>query len=230
MNKKELLFEEIKNLKREIENINSEIIFQKEEIKKSTDLLEKRKKEREAFIRELYSTSNIDNMVSSTLLLLDEKLNSHYKSKFTPNIPDFEKEIKLEIFTKDFYTIISRFNYKHKSNKLRFGRFLNFIVYGLLAFAVIFIASNYLSERDYSGEKHLTWLGVFAVVLGWILFIASFIQLFLLSSILGHNYKKKIIAIKTEDLSQKIEYLNSLHKLPKEVKKVVTQNFYKNGK
>ena len=153
-----------------------------------------------------------------------------YKSKFIPVKADLEKQIKLEIFIRDFYTIISSFNYKHKSNKLRFVRFLNFIIYGLLAFAVVFIGKNYLYERDYFGEKHLTWFGWFAFAVVFILFFASFIQLILISSILGRTYRKKIIAIKTEELSQKIDYLNSLHKIPEEIKTIVTHNYYQNGK
>lgn len=221
LNNKEQLFKQIDSLIRVTETIHEETLVHEAELEiLHVELAE--------LINKDFSIDTIDETILSVISDIKTIFKKHYNSDLLADT--IYGKIKNGIFNMNLDSIISKSVFKHKSWKLKFKTILSISLIVCFSALLFYCAHEYFMAYDNSyhinydvPEKEYLTFGI------WLNGIGICIHIFTLGLLLSINEFKGeelIILInknKTAVIIKKLDYLNSLHKLPKEVIQIINK-------
>ncbi len=221
LNKKNKLLTEINSLIKECDSIEKVRLTQEVELKELQIQLNLKNIKLSDLVNSEYSNDNIRKKIKLVIEDLKSLFNDHYYSDIKNE--KLHAEIKSKIFTNSLEDIIYKLEFKHNSLKLFFYCILKSLF--PLAFAVFFAFLAFVHIGGLDGNL-LT--KEFAKLMIWFFFfiLSASITKVILTPISIYSGKKFIALInnhKSDELAKKLNYLNSIHKLPKEVIHLIKQ-------
>ena len=210
------LNEKIKRLNFEKNKINSELSVIRSNVEERHQLLA-------SFVNSTYSRKNIKKSIEVFFDLMNLKYIEIYSHKFIDNSENFKKMLASEIMNKSISDILTKYEFKHNSFKLKFKRCLSISV--LLGISIFLFILSYEKFRPVTGYMYASEEYNF---IGWLLNIsAGFLAFACYGLFITMNsvpIKEVILIIgnnNDENLKEVVNFLDSIHKLPADIKKYI---------
>ncbi len=218
---------EIEQIHINIEKLNEENKNKQNEIDNLKNILVEKKQYIEELIHKTYSKTEI----SKNIAQLYENLNSQYYNQYNSNLVDDEakliSDIHKNITESSVESILIELNFKHNNIKIKFKGW--FYTLTITSLAVFLFSISYEYFRPYDPWlEYKTGNGKSYNFIGWI--INAFGGFFVISGLgklltLSNVAKNEVIEIinsnKDPKFKELLNYLNSIHKLPAEIKNLI---------
>ena len=218
---------EIQLLYQNIETLDEQKIKKIDEIANLKSVLDEKKLALSDLINNIYSSNSINNNIAEFYTLL----NTQYYNKYNSNLVDDEAKFRGEFYKiikeSSVESIISKLHFKHNSGKLKAkGWFYILILTGI---AVLLFILAYENFRPYDAwQKYKTgngrsynYIGWFINAVGGFLALAGLGKLLTLSLVPNEDVKRMINSNNDPNFKELLNYLNSIHRLPEEIKKLI---------
>jgi hypothetical protein len=218
--KQDKIEKEIEILSEKIDSLDEKTLNLKKEISLARKVILEKRDELFEVINFDFSNKKIDSSTSKFLKILNELyLNKYYCQLIKPEIQKkFEKALIDDIKTRSIEEIISQCTFQHNSWKIKFKSWMCIMPFlGLTVFEIYFTISRWgtWEGMDLGGASF--WLVVIAGIL-----ILGVIGAISLISNLPSSFVLQLIENEKEgELQTLLNYLNSIHKLPKEIKLLI---------
>jgi uncharacterized membrane protein len=228
LNKKNEILSEIESSIKNIDGKKSDLEKLENDIATLKKQIEELKKDKSNLVNEEYASQKIDKEIKFFIKEIKLIFKEKYKSDLICD--DLYKTIKLKINNNSIDQIlIEQKSFKHNSSRLNLKKVLQSFLFLITAASFLLIA--YLNKEYYGGVykpgmviKFYTNFGVILNILGVILIILGLGNMIFINMMLSVELKNLINKKKSEELNNTIDFLNSIHQLPKEIKEMVKKN------
>ena len=221
--KQDKIEKEIEILSEKIDSLDEKTLNLKKEISLARKVILGKRDELFEVINFDFSNKKIDSSISKFFKILNELyLNKYYCQLIKPEIQKkFEKALIDDIKTRSIEEIISQCTFQHNSWKMKFKSWMFIMPFlGLTVFEIYFTISRWDSWMWQLQGTILSasfWLAGIAGIL-----IVSVGAMILVIPNLPSKYVLQLIENEKEgELQTLLNYLNSIHKLPKEIKTLI---------
>ena len=216
LNKKKQLLSEIDVLIEETAKVSEEINNQEDELKELQNQLNNKNIELKDLVNLEYSVNTIEKTIASIIDDIKSLFNEHFNSDLiNPNVYQI---IKLKIYKNTIEDALLALVFKHNSSKIKIKEKFKSIL------SVAFSSYLFYGAREI-GMKYGEYSG-FGIFINCVAVVFIFLAIGILSNSSNYSGKDLIVLInnnKSNELSKKINYLNSIHKLPKEVLQLINK-------
>jgi hypothetical protein len=220
--KQAILENEIDNLHQDIESLDEQLVNLKTELNEKKD----------AFYKTINNTYS-NNIITKSIDDFYSLLNGYYSNKFNNPLAENEGNFKKEFYQKIQYTsvegIIKSMKFKHNKLIIKasvwFSAFFVAGLGGLLfylsrEYCLVHVRSVSLYVND---NWEYTTFGLCLNLIGGLLWLVALLVLSAVSVIDSNEVLSIIKNEKNQNFEELINYLNSIHKLPNEVKNLIIQ-------
>jgi hypothetical protein len=218
---KNQLENEIDTLHQSIESLNAKRSIQNEEISILRADLNQIQIALSNEINDVYSRNKIHNSIADFY----SYLNGVYYAKYKVNLVDEELNFKKEFYKKiketTIESIFSTMTFKHNNAILKAKGIFLFTSIAVLAGIFIHFANEYGTTRGFFDGIEYNFLGYILIIFSGICILAAMGVLITLSSIKSEVVIGVIQNGGGENFQELINYLNSIHKLPTEIKNLI---------
>jgi hypothetical protein len=218
---KNQLENEIYTLHQSIESLKAKRSIENEELSILRDELNQIKITLKNEINDIYSS----NIIHKSIADFYSYLNGVYFASYKVNLVDDERNFKKLFYKKIKETTIeSIFNtmtFKHNNAILKAKGIFSFTSIAALAGIFIHFANEYGTYRGFFDGIEYNFLGYILIILSGICILAAMGVLITLSSLKSQVVIGVIQNGDNENFQELVNYLNSIHKLPTEIKNLI---------
>jgi hypothetical protein len=218
--KQPLLNNKIDNLHQDIESLNEQLVILKAELNEKND----------AYYNNIFNTYE-KNIIYKSIEDFYTMLNDFFRMKFNYELTENSEMFKEDFYRKLIYSpvenIIKSMKFKHNKLLYKVGVWLSALLMLGLGSLIFYLSSEYCMEYETSfvlnGNDKWEYT-TFGLCLNLIAGLSCLIGLimFSASSILNSNEVVSLIeSEENRNFNELINYLNSIHKLPNDVKDLI---------
>lgn len=219
--KQNQLENEIDTLYQSIDSFKNEQLLKNEELRGLRAALNEKEAALSNAINNVYSSKNIHKSIADFYSFL----NSLYYNKFNVQLVEDEGKFKGEFYKKildeSVESIIKPMNFKHNSGKLKAKGLFNFILIAAFASLFFYLAHEFGRTLSFYDGWEYNFFGWLLNACGGFLALGALGALLTLASI---KSEVVIALIQNDDnvnFKELLNYLNTIHKLPKEIKNLI---------
>jgi hypothetical protein len=217
--KQNILNKEIEDLQQHIEYYDKLLKLMKILSSISLSKLNDSKIELSNKINKLYSYKTINQSISVFYSILSKNYFSIFNAQITEDEENFKVTIYKELYKTTIEDIIKPMAFKHNKIKLKAKVWLNVFLIAGLAIMFFYLAHELFRTYEY-GSSEPKW-GVILNMIGGILLLVALGKLSFISKV---ESEKVLLIIKNEqneDFNELLKYLNSIHKIPTEIRDLI---------
>ena len=222
--KQNILNKEIEDLQQHIEYYDKLLKLMKILSSISLSKLNDSKIELSNKINKLYSYKTINQSISVFYSILSKNYFSIFNAQITEDEENFKVTIYKELYKTTIEDIIKPMAFKHNKIKLKAKVWLNVFLNTGVAIMFFYLAYDFFRTYEYDGLKPGWEYNFWGIILNMIGGIFLLVALGKLSFITKVESEKVLLIIKNEqneDFNELLKYLNSIHKIPTEIRDLI---------
>jgi hypothetical protein len=219
--RKLIIENEIDTLYQSIESFKNEQSLKNEELSSLREALNEKKEALSNAINNVYSRKNIHKSIADFYSLLNSLYYNKFNVKFVEDEGKFKGDFYKKILDQSVESIIKPMSFKHNSGQLKAKGLFNFISISALSSLFFYLAHEFGRTLSFYDGWEYNFLGWILNTCGGFLALGALGALLTLSSLKSEVVISVIQNDENANFKELLNYLNSIHKLPKEIKNLI---------